>query len=133
MRLPQNLAGWESTGKTVVVVMQDAQAIGLVAMQDRLRDDAVDALRSLKALGVSAVMLTGDNPRAAKTIADRLGIDFRAGLLPADKVSAVTELNAMTGGNGRRRPHDAPAMKAATIGIAMGSGTDVGWKPPMLR
>src|SRR5471030_268224 len=52
------IAGWESTGKTVVVVMQDAQAIGLVAMQDRLRDDAVDALRSLKALGVSAVMLT---------------------------------------------------------------------------
>lgn len=120
------IAGWESTGKTVVVVMQDAQAIGLVAMQDRLRDDAVDALRSLKALGVSAVMLTGDNPRAAKTIADRLGIDFRAGLLPADKVSAVTELNAMKPvamvGDGI---NDAPAMKAATIGIAMGSGTDV--------
>ena len=120
------IAGWESAGKTVVVVMQDAQAIGLVAMQDRLRDDAIDALRSLKALGVSAVMLTGDNPRAAKTIADRLGIDFRAGLLPADKVSAVTELNAVKPvamvGDGI---NDAPAMKAATIGIAMGSGTDV--------
>ncbi|QLK59481.1 zinc/cadmium/mercury/lead-transporting ATPase [Enterobacteriaceae bacterium Kacie_13] len=120
------IAGWESTGKTVVVVMQDAQAIGLVAMQDRLRDDAVEALRSLKALGVSAVMLTGDNPRAAQTIADRLGIDFRAGLLPADKVSAVTEMNAIKPvamvGDGI---NDAPAMKAATIGIAMGSGTDV--------
>jgi len=120
------IAGWESTGKTVVVVMQDAQAIGLVAMQDRLRDDAVDALRSLKALGVSAVMLTGDNPRAAKTIADRLGIDFRAGLLPADKVSAVTELNAMRPvamvGDGI---NDAPALAAADVGIAIGSGTDV--------
>jgi len=120
------IADWESTGKTVVVVMQDEHAIGLVAMQDRLRDDAIDALRSLKALGVSAVMLTGDNPRAAKTIADRLGINFRAGLLPADKVSAVTELNAVKPvamvGDGI---NDAPAMKAATIGIAMGSGTDV--------
>ena len=106
--------------------MQDAQAIGLVAMQDRLREDAVEALRDLQALGVSAVMLTGDNPRAAKTIADRLGIEFRAGLLPADKVSAVTALNAVKPvamvGDGI---NDAPAMKAATIGIAMGSGTDV--------
>ncbi|WP_431296793.1 zinc/cadmium/mercury/lead-transporting ATPase [Rahnella sp. PAMC 25559] len=120
------IAGWESEGKTVVVVMQDAQAIGLVAMQDRLREDAVGALRDLQALGVSAVMLTGDNPRAAKTIADRLGIEFRAGLLPADKVSAVTALNAVKPvamvGDGI---NDAPAMKAATIGIAMGSGTDV--------
>ncbi|MBU9833963.1 zinc/cadmium/mercury/lead-transporting ATPase [Rahnella sp. L72c] len=120
------IADWESTGKTVVVVLQEGNAIGLIAMQDRLRDDAADALQKLKALGVSAVMLTGDNPRAAKTIADRLGIDFRAGLLPADKVSAVTALNAQKPvamvGDGI---NDAPAMKAATIGIAMGSGTDV--------
>lgn len=122
----RQIADWESAGKTVVVVLQEGNAIGLIAMQDKLRDDAVSALADLKALGISAVMLTGDNPRAAKTIAERLGIEFRAGLLPADKVEAVTALNALHPtamvGDGI---NDAPAMKAARIGIAMGSGTDV--------
>ncbi len=122
----QQITDWESAGKTVVAVLQEGNVIGLIAMQDKLRDDAVSALAELKALGISAVMLTGDNPRAAKSIADRLGIDYRAGLLPADKVQAVTELGllnltAMVGDG----INDAPAMKAARIGIAMGSGTDV--------
>lgn len=122
----RQIAEWESSGKTVVVVLQEGNAIGLIAMQDTLREDAISALADLKALGISAVMLTGDNPRAAKTIAERLGIEFRAGLLPADKVEAVTALNALRPtamvGDGI---NDAPAMKAARIGIAMGSGTDV--------
>jgi Cd2+/Zn2+-exporting ATPase len=84
------------------------------------------AVAALHHLGVQSVMLTGDNPRAAAAIAQELGMDYRASLLPADKVNAVNELNANAPlamvGDGI---NDAPAMKAATIGIAMGSGTDV--------
>lgn len=116
----------ESMGKTVVVVLEDDRPLGLLAMQDRLREDAISALADLKRLGIETVMLTGDNPLAAQSIAARLGIDFKAGLLPEDKVQAVAELSqrrvtAMVGDG----INDAPAMKAARIGIAMGGGTDV--------
>lgn len=116
----------ESAGKTAVVVLEEGTLIGLLALRDTLRNDAKQAISDLAALGVRGVMLTGDNPRAAAAIAGELGIDFRAGLMPEDKVKAVTELS-------QRQPtamigdgiNDAPAMKAASIGIAMGSGTDV--------
>ncbi|MDE9484395.1 heavy metal translocating P-type ATPase, partial [Xenorhabdus bovienii] len=134
-RLPENTlpSEWkqrvtelESSGKTAVAVMQDEQFMGLIAMQDTLRQDAIDAIQTLKKQGINAVMLTGDNPRAAAAIASQLEINYRAGLLPEDKVQAVTELNqkhrTMMVGDGI---NDAPAMKAASIGVAMGSGTDV--------
>ena len=116
----------EQAGQTVVAVMQDGVLMGMLALRDTLRDDAKDAVDALHRLGVQGVILTGDNPRAAAAIAGELGLAFKAGLLPADKVSAVTELNsnaplAMVGDG----INDAPAMKASTIGIAMGSGTDV--------
>ena len=116
----------EQAGQTVVTVMQDGVSMGMLALRDTLRDDAKDAVDALHRLGVQGVILTGDNPRAAAAIAGELGLEFKAGLLPADKVSAVTGLNsnaplAMVGDG----INDAPAMKASTIGIAMGSGTDV--------
>lgn len=116
----------ESSGKTAVAVLEDDKLIGLLALRDTLRTDARQAIDALKKLGIQGVMLTGDNPRAAAAIAGELGIDYRAGLLPADKVQAVMALNAtqptVMVGDGI---NDAPAMKAASIGIAMGSGTDV--------
>ena len=116
----------ENEGKTVVAVVAGNQLTGLIAMQDTLRSDAIEAIGQLKAMGVSAVMLTGDNPRAAAAIAGTIGMDFRAGLMPEDKVKAVMALNnehhTMMVGDGI---NDAPAMKAAGIGVAMGSGTDV--------
>ncbi|WP_419246410.1 zinc/cadmium/mercury/lead-transporting ATPase [Serratia sp. NFX21] len=116
----------ENAGKTAVVVLEDGVPIGLLALRDTLRSDAKQAIAELKALGINGVMLTGDNPRAAAAIATELGLDYRAGLLPEDKVRAVTELSelrptAMIGDG----INDAPAMKASSIGIAMGSGTDV--------
>ena len=106
--------------------MRDEALLGIVALRDTLRDDARQAVDELHQLGVQGIILTGDNPRAAAAIASELGLAFRAGLLPADKVQAVMALNtesplAMVGDG----INDAPAMKAATIGIAMGSGTDV--------
>ena len=118
----------ESAGQTVVVVLvlRNDTVLGVLALQDTLRDDARSAISELNQIGVKGVILTGDNPRAAAAIAGELGLEFKAGLLPEDKVQAVTHLNqqsplAMVGDG----INDAPAMKAATIGIAMGSGTDV--------
>ena len=113
-------------GKTLVVVLRNSVPVGLIAWRDNLREDAQVAVGRLKALGIRSVMLTGDNGRAAKAIASEVGVDFRAGLLPEDKVTEVAQWSrdyqvAMVGDG----INDAPAMKMASVGIAMGSGTDV--------
>ncbi|WP_426446382.1 zinc/cadmium/mercury/lead-transporting ATPase [Siccibacter colletis] len=122
----KRIAEAEAIGQTVVAVIQNEQLVGTLALRDTLREDARQAIAALQRLGVKCVMLTGDNPRAAQAIAGELALDYRAGLLPADKVAAVNALNhdaplAMVGDG----INDAPAMKAASIGVAMGSGTDV--------
>ncbi|NCH72161.1 Zn(II)/Cd(II)/Pb(II) translocating P-type ATPase ZntA [Cronobacter dublinensis] len=122
----QRIRDQEAQGQTVIVVTASEQLLGTLALRDTQRADARDAVEKLRAMGIQSVMLTGDNPRAAAAIAHALGMDYRAGLLPADKVEQVNTLNARAPlavvGDGI---NDAPAMKAATIGIAMGSGTDV--------
>ena len=117
----------EDSGKTVVVVVTTSQQLlGIIALQDVLRSDALPAITELKQLGLQTLMLTGDNQRAAKAIAGQLGMEYRAELLPADKLAKIEEISRHTPiamiGDGI---NDSPAMKAATVGIAMGSGTDV--------
>ncbi|MGY0616349.1 zinc/cadmium/mercury/lead-transporting ATPase [Vibrio sp. FJH11] len=124
--LEEQIVELEDSGKTVVIVRREEEVIGVIAWQDTLRHDAHQAVQALKALGISSVMLTGDNPRSAESIATQIGLDYQASLLPADKVHYVETLSkqhtvAMLGDG----INDAPAMKASSIGIAMGGGTDV--------
>lgn len=131
-QVSKQIESLEDEGKTVVVALevkdsaQAANAIGLIAWQDTLRSDAKLAIERLNGLGIQSIMLTGDNPRSAAAISGKVGMQYKASLLPSDKVSYVQELSqqshvAMVGDG----INDAPAMKTAHVGIAMGGGTDV--------
>jgi len=115
-------------GNTIVAVAHDGRCIGLVALADRLRETTPAAIARLRALGIDVVMLTGDNPATAQAIATAAGIlDFRAGVLPADKAAAVAAYKAagrVTGmvGDG---VNDAPALAAADVSFAIGAGSAV--------
>lgn len=118
----------ESQGNTTIVVQDDEKVLGVIGLADTLRSDAVEAIQRLKKIGVNCVMLTGDNRRAAAAIAGKLGIEYKAELLPEDKVKAITELQAENRGAVAMVGdgiNDAPALKTAELGIAMGRGSDV--------
>lgn len=122
----QQIFALEDQGKTVVVVLKEQQTIGFIAMQDTLRESSAQAIQDLQNMGIQTIMLTGDNPRSAAAISQSIGIDYKASLLPKDKVNYVEQLSqhsfvAMVGDG----INDAPAMKAANVSIAMGGGTDV--------
>ena len=116
----------ETAGKTVAAVIADGELAGLIALRDEPREDAAAAIAELKLLGVRSVMLTGDNARTGAAIAGSLGLEHKAELMPDDKVTAIKSLSqeapVMMVGDGI---NDAPALAAANIGVAMGSGTDV--------
>ncbi len=115
-------------GNTVMFVAVDGQLAGIVAVADPIKASTPEAIAKLHRLGLRMLMLTGDNERTARTVADKLGIDeFVAGVKPADKQRRVAELRAAghivaMAGDGI---NDAPALAAADVGIAMGTGTDV--------
>jgi Cd2+/Zn2+-exporting ATPase len=117
---------FEADGNTVVVVLLGKRVIGLAALRDQPRHDAAEGIARLKDLGCRVLMLTGDNARTGNAIANALGLEVRAELLPDAKLAVIDELKK-TGpvimvGDGI---NDAPALATASVGIAMGSGTDV--------
>ena len=124
--LQDSASKFENEGKTVIAVHHDGKAIGIIAMRDEPRNDASDALQRLHNLGVESIMLTGDNKRTGEAIAKKLGLAVRAELMPEMKVDAIKEIGrnhiVVMVGDGI---NDAPALAAADVGVAMGSGTDV--------
>lgn len=115
----------QAEGKTVSALAADGRLLALLALRDEPRADAAEAIATLKRQGVATVMLTGDNPRTASAIAAQLGLEARAGLLPEDKLREIAALKsagpvAMVGDG----INDAPALAAASTGIAMGGGTE---------
>ena len=116
----------EAEGKTVAAVFRGSMIVGLLALRDEPREDAAQAVAELKRLGVRSLMLTGDNARTGAAVAGALGMEHSAELLPDDKVTHIKRMaeagHVMMVGDGI---NDAPALAAATVGVAMGSGTDV--------
>lgn len=115
-------------GKTVVFGVIDGEVVGAVALADIVREESKDAIERLKQMGVRPMMLTGDNERVAKWVANELGLEeYFAEVLPGDKAEKVKEVQsrglvvAMTGDG----VNDAPALAQADVGIAIGAGTDV--------
>ncbi|PWS36052.1 cadmium-translocating P-type ATPase [Falsiroseomonas bella] len=116
----------EGEGKTVAVVLVDGGPLGMIAFRDEPRADASAGVQALGALGIRPVMLTGDNRRTGEAIAASLGLDAKAELLPDDKLREIARLRedgaVVMVGDGI---NDAPALAAASVGVAMGGGTDV--------
>jgi P-type Cu+ transporter len=117
----------EAAGRTVIAVAREGGLLGIVAVGDTLRPDAVSTVATMHKAGLSTVLVTGDNERAAQRIARDVGIDeVHAGVLPQAKAAIVRTLQADTRvamvGDGI---NDAPALMQADIGIAMGAGTDI--------
>ncbi|GMA60640.1 HAD-IC family P-type ATPase [Alicyclobacillus fastidiosus] len=122
------LSNFEASGKTAVIVASEAHILGVLAIADAVKDDARDTIEELEQMGIEVWMITGDNERTACCVAEEVGIQHvMAGVLPGDKSAKVEGLRklgrvvAMVGDG----INDAPALAAADIGIAMGTGTDV--------
>lgn len=119
----------EKEGKTIIFIRKDDELIGLIAVQDTLREQAAETVARLKRMGIKVAMLSGDGKAAAEALAAQAGVDMvYSELLPQDKVECIKELRQRYGqvvmvGDG---VNDAPALAASTVGIAMGAaGSDV--------
>ena len=121
------LEEYETGGKTTMIVVEAGKVIGVIAVADTVKEESKKVIHYLRRQGFRTVMITGDNERTAKAIAKQVGIDeVIAGVLPEDKSNKVKELQkrgmvAFVGDG----INDAPALKQANVGIAMGTGTDI--------
>lgn len=118
----------QAEGATAIFVAIDGRAAGVLTVADPVKATTTQALAELRELGVSVLMLTGDNSRTAEAVARRIGIaDFQAGVTPHDKHEKVKSLKAAGRSVGMAGDgiNDAPALAAADVGIAMGTGTDI--------
>ncbi len=117
----------EAEGKSVSVVIIDLRPEGLIALRDEPRADAIAGIKDIKSLGITPIMLTGDNRANAEAVGKIVGMEVRAELLPEDKLAIIKKMAGVGGGIAKVGDgiNDAPALAAATVGIAMGSGTDV--------
>jgi len=127
--LDEALIRLEEKGRTAVVVASEGQAIGIVAVADTIKPDSKSAIKAMHDMGLTVAMVTGDNERAARAVASEVGIDeVLAGVLPEGKVDEIRKLQERYGqhvamvGDGI---NDAPALKQANVGIAIGAGADV--------
>ncbi|MBR2988933.1 MAG: heavy metal translocating P-type ATPase [Clostridia bacterium] len=117
----------QDDGKTVTLFSKSGEVIGLIALADKEKDDAKEAIENLKSLGIETVMITGDSEPVAKAVCQSLGIDrYYASVLPTEKERIVSELKsvdktAMVGDG----INDAPALTSADLGIAIGTGTEI--------
>lgn len=121
-----SIEAMESQGKTIAVVSCDGKYLGHIAVRDEVRSDAQGAIAMLTSLGLRSLMLSGDNQRTASAVAGSLGLEAEGHLMPADKLERIRELEievpVLMVGDG---VNDAPALAAASLGLAMGGGTDV--------
>jgi len=125
--LESKISHFESKGHTTMIVVEDKKVLGVIAVADDVKQDSVEAIKELNEAGYKTVMITGDNEKTAKAIAEKVGIkEVIANVLPADKTEKVKELKkeGMVAfiGDG---VNDAPALKESNVGIAIGTGTDI--------
>jgi len=119
---------YKNDQETVVFVIKNEKLVGYITMADEIRDESYEAVKTLQDNGIKVYMMTGDNKKVAKSVSDELGLDgYFAGILPDEKLEKIKEFQeqgdfvAMTGDG----INDAPALAAADVGIAVGSGTDI--------